>query len=219
MCGRYTRQFTWREIHDALDLFGRVVTPTVPLEPAYNIAPTQLQPVLVPQGEALQVEEMRWGLVPPWAKDEKIAYSTINARLETVATKPAFRSAWKARRCIVPASGYYEWPVIDGVKRPHYIHRTDAPVLLFAGLWEQRGDLLTYSIVTKDADPAIAGLHDRMPLILEPAAAFAWGSVGPEEAMSIALAAPEPPMAFHEVGKAVGNVRNQGPQLIERFAA
>ena len=119
------------------------------------------------------MQEMRWGLLPPWQKDTKLAFATINARLESVAEKPAFRGAWKQRRALVPASGYYEWPVIDGKKRPHWIHLADAPVMLFGGVWESRSDgaggaLLTYSIVTRAADPVIRSVHDRMPLILPP---------------------------------------------------
>ncbi len=220
MCGRYTREYTWEQVGDAMPS-ADIMFPKHEPKPAYNIAPTQPGWVIAEQGDGLAAVEMKWGLLPSWAKDAKLAYSTINARIETVAVKPAFRAAWKSRRCIVPASGYYEWPVIDGVKRPHYIHRSDAPVLLFGGLWEQRddGQLLTYSIVTKDADPSIADLHDRMPLILDPGTVIDWIEGDTDTAMAVAHAAPEPPMVFHEVPKAVGNVRNQGKQLTEEMAA
>lgn len=222
MCGRYTRDYTWSEIHAMYS--GKVKYPDADPEPAYNVAPTQPGWVIAHGKDGLAAVEMKWGLLPPWAKDPKIAYSTINARLETVTVKPAFRSAWKSRRCIIPASGYYEWPVIDGVKRPQYIYRKDAPALLLGGLWEQRDDgdggrLLTYSIVTKDADPSIAELHDRMPLILDPDAVTEWIEGDGDTAMALATTAPEPPMAFHEVAKAVGNIGNQGKQLTDAINA
>jgi putative SOS response-associated peptidase YedK len=115
----------------------------------------------------------------PWSKDTRLAFSTINARLESVAEKPAFRGAWQQRRALVPATGYYEWPVFDGRKRPHYIRIDGSPVMLMGGLWESRsngagGQLLTFSIVTREADPVIAPVHDRMPLILPPESLRDW---------------------------------------------
>ncbi len=210
MCGRYTNHATWAEVH-AFSQPLVLPMPPAEIEPAYNVAPTQLGWVILPD----EVTQMKWGLLPAWAKDEKMAYSTINARLDTITVKPSFRGAWKAgRRCLVVASGYYEWPVIDGVKRPHYIHRTDSPATLFGGIWEPRGDLRTYSIVTKDADENIAQLHSRMPLILPPDVLADWLHGSTDDAMGIAMTLPEQPMAYYEVGKAVGNVRNQGPELV-----
>lgn len=223
MCGRYTHEYTWRELH-AMYTGTKLVTPDADPEPAYNVAPTQLQWVVVPTdaGEAAAVE-MRWGLLPAWAKDTKMAYSTINARLESIAEKPSFRGAWKAgRRCLVLASGYYEWPEKEQTKQrkqPYYIHLPETKVMVFGGIWERRGDLETYSIVTKDPDPVVAGLHDRMPLILLPSMWTDWLTGSTDDAMGIAMTAPEPPLAFHKVDPAVGNVRNQGPQLIEPIAA
>ena len=218
MCGRFTRDFTWQQVRE----FSRMLDLVVPAEdptPAWNIAPTDPHPVIVAHGDGGLVQEMRWGLLPPWQKDTKLAFATINARLESVAEKPAFRGAWKQRRALVPASGYYEWPVIDGKKRPHWIHLADAPVMLFGGVWETRSDgaggaLLTYSIVTRAADPVIRPVHDRMPLILPPEVLHDWLHGDADQAMAIAHAVPEPALAFHEVDPAVGNVRNQGAQLI-----
>lgn len=217
MCGRYTNNAKWREI---TALFPATVPAEDP-EPAYNLAPTQMGWTLGKDGEGgAKAGQMKWGLLPAWAKDAKMAYSTINARVETVATKPAFRGAWKAgRRCLVISTGYYEWPVIDGEKRPHFIHRTDSHITMFGGIWEKWGDLLTYSIVTKDADENIAPLHDRMPLILPPDLWGDWLNGSVDDAMGIASTIGQQPMAYHEVGKAVGNVRNQGPQLAEPIAA
>ena len=216
MCGRYTNAVTWKDVW----AFSQPLTVRTPDEdpaPAYNIAPTQTGWVIRDDedGQATALQ-MKWGLLPPWAKDGKIAFSTFNARLDTIATKPAFRSAWKAgRRCLVVASGFYEWPVVDGLKRPHFIHRTDSPVMLFAGLWERAGDTLSYTIVTRDPDDNITDMHDRMPLILPPEVLADWLRAPPGAAMDLAMSVPEQPLAFYEVGKAVGNVRNQGPELMQ----
>lgn len=222
MCGRFTRDFTWQQVRDFSRMLDLIVPDQDPA-PAFNIAPTDPHPVIVAsdhvEGGGGRVDTMRWGLLPSFAKDTKLAYSTINARLESVDTKPAFRNAWKKRRALVPATGYYEWPVIDGKKRPHYITLDDSPVMLFGGLYEARPDgaggwLLTYSIVTRAADPVIASVHDRMPLILPPEMHRDWLHGTAEDAMAMAHAAPEPALVNHEVAAAVGNVRNQGKQLI-----
>jgi len=164
---------------------------------------------------------MRWGLVPHWAKDIRIGYSTINARLETARTKPAFRAAWKHRRCLIPSSGYYEWKAHDAnTKQPYFIHSLEAPVLFFGGLWEQwqspeGGELLTYSILTRDADGPLREVHDRMPLMLSPAVLNDWLNGDADHAMAVACSAPLPELSFHAVGKAVGSPRNNAPHLID----
>lgn len=226
MCGRYTHYFTWAELHWLLDHFTGLVLPTEPAGESYNFAPTQSGWVLAaPHGEgSAALQKMRWGLVPYWSRDPKIAYSTINARLESVDSKPAFRDAWKRRRGLVPASGYYEWKGEGAAKQPWYVQHDEAPVMMFGGLWERwnapDGSVLeTYSIVTTAAAGPVASLHDRMPLILPPALQRDWVFGTPQQATELALAAPEPPLHFHPVGKAVGNVRNQGPELVRRSEA
>lgn len=220
MCGRDSFKATWAEVH----AFSQPLSLTTPEDdpvPNYNRAPTQLGWSIVQSDDGGTALPMRWGLLPPWAKDTKLAYSTINARLETVAEKPTFRAAWMQRRCLIPSSGYYEWMQLDPkTKQPYFIHLANAPVMFFAGLWETRpdgagGELLTYSIITRDADQTVASIHDRMPLIL-PANVFGdWLHGGADEAMAIALAVPGAPLVFHPVDRAVGNVRSTGPQLIE----
>jgi putative SOS response-associated peptidase YedK len=163
---------------------------------------------------------MRWGLIPFWAKDAKVGYTTINARVETVSTKPAFREAWKRRRCLVPSSGYFEWQVLaDGkTKQPYFIRNVQAPILMFAGLWERwngpDGGVESYSIVTRDAAPVVREVHDRMPLTLTPELLRDWLHGTVEDAAAIAHAAPAPELDFYPVSRAVGNVRNTGEQLI-----
>lgn len=225
MCGRYTHFFSWSELHFLLENFTGLILPTEPAGEAYNFAPTQPGWVLAArEGEGSEaLQRMRWGLVPYWSKDVRMAYSTINARLESASTKPAFRDAWKRRRCLVPASGYYEWKGEGAAKQPWFIHDPHAPVMMFGGLWERwnapDGNVLeTYSIITMPAAGPVSTLHDRMPLILPPGLQRDWLHATPEQAVELALAAPEPALDFHAVAKAVGNVRSQGPELVRPVA-
>ena len=213
---------TWPELRAAAVPL-RVEVPDEAPVATYNRAPTQRGWAIVPTGDGGRVLPMRWGLLPPWAKDTRLAYSTINARLDGVATRPAFRAAWKARRCLVPSSGYYEWQPVAGGKQPYFIRPVDAPVMFFGGLYEARpdgagGELLTYSIVTRDADSAVAAIHDRMPLVLPADVLHDWLHAGPDAAMSIAMSVPQAPIEAYPVDRAVGNVRNDRPALIERIA-
>lgn len=223
MCGRDTFKASWAEIHAAAQPLV-LTTPAEEPEPTYNRAPTQQGWAIVADGQGGTVLPMRWGLLPPWAKDTRLAYSTINARLESVASKPAFRSAWKSRRCLIPSSGYFEWKPIAGGKQPYFIRPAEAPVMFFAGLHEARadtagGELLTYSIITRDADAALAHLHDRTPLVLPPELFHEYLYGSPDDAMALALAAPAAPLVAYPVDRAVGNVRNNSPALIARIDA
>ena len=141
--------------------------------PRFNAAPTQTLPIMRRTPSGMELSTMRWGLVPSWAKDKKIGNAMINARAETVAEKPGYRSAFAKRRCLVPADGFYEWQKRDGEKVPHFIHlKTDEP-FVFAGLWEfwPVEKLETLTIVTTTPNKLMASLHDRMPVILTSAAA------------------------------------------------
>lgn len=223
MCGRDTALFSWKQVHDYMSGFT-LATPAQDPEPTYNRAPTQQGWGVVRTEAGFGALSMRWGLLPPWAKDTKLAYSTINARLESVETKPAFRGAWKHRRALIPSSGYYEWMQLDArTKQPYYIRHARSPVMAYAGLWEVRRDgagneLLTYSIITRAADQTVETLHDRMPLILPPEVHRDWLGGTPAQAMEIALAVPSAPLVHHPVARDVGNVRNNGPHLIEPIA-
>lgn len=218
MCGRFTQAMSWAEVH----AFSRGLDLVLPdAEPAasFNVAPTQPAWTLVADDAGARAEALRWGLVPGWAKDLKIGASMINARLETAAEKPAFRNAWKARRCLVPASGYYEWREEGGIKQPYYIHDGAGPLLMFAGLWERwkspTGDWVrSFAIVTCAALDPMQQLHDRTPLMLPPPLLHDWLHGTPEAAMAIALAVEPPDLRWHAVSRAVGNPRSNGPQLV-----
>ena len=182
MCGRFTQNLTWEQLVALYELSN----PLIPnLRPSWNLAPTEDAGVIVPSENGLVYTTMRWGLVPFWAKDLKIGSSLINARLDSASTKPAFRSAWKERRCLIPASGYYEWLSIsvEGEKKPrkqpYYITRKDGLPFTFAGLWERWKDgMLSFTILTTDAGGATRDLHDRMPVILDEAAMSLWSEWG-----------------------------------------
>ncbi|MGO8953990.1 MAG: SOS response-associated peptidase [Rhodomicrobium sp.] len=178
MCGRFTQLFTWEELYKLYNLSN----PLAPnLRPSWNIAPTQDAGVIVPEEGGRMYRTMRWGLVPAWAKDLKIGNRTINARLETAQAKPAFRNAWKWRRCLVPASGFYEWRemAVPGrakpAKMPFYVARKDRQPLTFAGIWERWKDgMLSFTILTTGACDGIRDLHSRMPVMLAPQSFEAW---------------------------------------------
>jgi putative SOS response-associated peptidase YedK len=218
MCGRFTQIASWSEVQAFSRPLG-LLLPECPPEPGehYNIAPSQAAWTIIAYPEGGEIRHMRWGLMPHWAKDARLAWSTFNARVETAATKPAFRAAWKERRCLVPAGGYYEWREENGIKQPYYIHAAKGPLLMFAGLWEPaRGEHPeTFSILTRQAEGEVSSLHDRMPLMLEPAFFHDWLHGSAQQAGAMAVAATPPALAFHAVRRAVGNPRSQGPGLIE----
>jgi putative SOS response-associated peptidase YedK len=178
MCGRFTQHYTWAEVHEFLDLFG---TPRN-LQPHYNIAPTTQVDVVRRQAQQRELVPMRWGLVPGWWKKTlKELPPTFNARAETVADKPMFRNAFKERRCIIPASGFYEWTGPKNARQPHLFTAGDGgPILGFAGLWDrwrnQQTDetVLSCTIIVCGASSWMATYHDRMPVMLRPADFAAW---------------------------------------------
>lgn len=219
MCGRYTNHASWAEVL-AFTAPLAVATPEADPEPAYNIAPSQRAWVIVDRDGEARAERMRWGLLPAWARDAKVGYSTFNARIETADTKPAFRAAWKTRRCLVVATGYYEWREEDGLKQPYWIH-PHGGLMLFGGLWERNAHVAaepvdSFSILTCPAEGPIEQLHARMPLSLQPTVLHDWLMDSPAHAGAIATAAPPVPVRFHRVRREVGNPRSQGEGLIAR---
>lgn len=211
MCGRYALNSTPQELMSAFRL-----AECADFRPRFNIAPLQVVPVVRerPNGERV-AHLLRWGLLPAWAKDESLAGKMINARAETLAEKPAFRAAFRARRCLIPASGFYEWQALTGGKQPWFIHGADSELLAFAGLWERwqpegRPPLDTFTIVTTSANDMMTPLHERMPVILKPADQGPWLARGTAPEMLAPLLAPaaEAALTRYRVSPRVGKVGN-----------
>lgn len=212
MCGRFTQHLSWQQL---VELYGLTGTP-LNLEPRFNIAPTTQVLTVRSDGKGRFASLMRWGLIPAWWKPENKLPATFNARADTAATKPMFRSAFKARRCIVPASGFYEWKTIEGEKRPFYITAKDGAPLSIAGLWEawdeDGEEKLSCTIVTTDANETMAPIHNRMPVILGRFDFDAWlsGRAGED----LLKPCPAEWIEAREVSTYVNSVRNQGEKCV-----
>lgn len=221
MCGRFTQAMTWRQL---VELYRIHDQPEIPLEQRYNVAPTQQVLAIRQVEDARQAFLPRWGLVPSWAKELAIGARMINAQAEGVADKPSFRTAFKARRCLIPASGFYEWSGPTSARQPHYIHSSDGSPLTFAGLWETWWDraqpeappIETCTIITTTASTDVATLHDRMPVLLAPDARHAWldPHAPPPLLEELLQPAPAGTLTHHPVDRRVGSPRTQGPDLI-----
>jgi putative SOS response-associated peptidase YedK len=223
MCGRYALYGPY-ELGDPRIVEGWVEHIRNPLEGIgrYNMAPSQSLPVLRLHDGAPRIEPMRWGLLPHWAKDTRAGYSTINARIEGLVDKPAFRDAWKrGQRCLVPATGWYEWKVLDAKRKQPYFFRSaeDLNPMMFAGLWARWRNpddgmpIDSFAILTGAACGVVGEVHDRQPHVLPPDRWAAWLDADVPQALG--MLAPEPlPVSYHPVGTAVGNVRNDDPRLV-----
>ncbi len=190
MCGRFARYSLSRE----LERYFNALPPPFEIQPNYNVAPTQEIPVIVLQEDERHIKKRHWGLVPFWAKDISIGSRMINARVETVTSKPAFRAALKQRRCLIPADGFYEWQGKSGSKQPYYFHLPSGEPFAFAGLYEiwedkeappEAGPYKSCTIITTDASESVKDIHNRMPLILKPEAYDAWLDPGNKEPAKI----------------------------------
>jgi putative SOS response-associated peptidase YedK len=220
MCGRYSIFYSWAEVW-AFSQPLTIQTPAADGEPRYDLAPTQHGWVIArDEDQALTIRQMRLGLIPFCAKDAKAGLSTFNARIETASTTAMFREAWKRRRCLVPASGYYDLQKIDAkTKQPYLIRDTASPILMFARLWERwnspEGPVESYTIVTREAEGPDAVLHDRRPVMLRRELLWDWVNGSTNVAAGIAMAAPDQALTWRPVDKAIRNVRDQRPQLAE----
>ena len=250
VCGRYV---TTMDPDQLYEVFDSEADPVSPLGPGlyggdaprgrYNIAPTdpvaivRVRPERDGEPEGRFVAQARWGLVPGWAKDISVGARMFNARAESVPDKPAFRAAYDKRRCLVPASGYYEWrklaagagagagPGSKPRKQPYYIHPADDAVMAFAGLWEfwrspDGEPVVSTTIITTDAPGAMARIHDRMPLVLPASEWGTWLDPSVPGSAVASLLVPTPPdllraLEIRPIGPAVGNVRNDSAELIE----
>jgi putative SOS response-associated peptidase YedK len=213
MCGRYTLALPAIDIALLLDL----MTPDFDFEPRYNVAPTQRLPVLSNDAPD-RLSSFRWGLIPSWAKDPSIGNQLINARAETLAEKPAFRQALAQRRCLIPATGFYEWKAGPVGKVPQHIHMASGALLTFAGLWESWRDgegreIRSFTIITTRPNALMAPIHDRMPVIIAPQDRLRWLQGG--GIADLLQPYPDGELVADPVCHAVNSPRNEGPALLD----
>lgn len=220
MCGRFSLSATSEELARTL---GSPQLAGFRIEARFNIAPGQHIIVLRPEkGERTPIWA-RWGLVPSWARDPDAGPKPINARAEGLATKPTFRGAFRRGRCIIPATGFFEWKGVGKRRQPHYIHPKEGGIFVFAGLvdtWKgPEGDLTTCTVITTTPNELMATLHDRMPVILEPDDISRW--LDPMEADPGSLLRPFPSdrMEAYPVGAEIGRVSQEGAWLIDKAPA
>ena len=218
MCGRFTLHHTTQETVERFE----VEQATIEFEPRYNIAPSQPVAVVLQQEER-SLEAFKWGLVPFWAKDPKIGNRMINARSETLAEKPAYKTALKRRRCLIPASGFYEWKKEGEARVPTYIHLNDSRIFSLAGLWEEwqapDGETLhSCTIITTQANDFMAPIHHRMPVIFEPEQERAWldpALQDPDELIDLLQSCPDQELATHPVSRQVNVPTFDDPACIQ----
>ena len=219
MCGRFTLHEEEIIVHQEM----AVRNPRVGLSPRYNIAPTQLVAAVVQEAQGRALDVFRWGLVPFWAKDLKIGARMINARAETITQKPSFKAPLKRRRCLIPASGYYEWQKTGDDKIPHYLHMADGRPFAMAGLWEEWTSpeeeiLQSCTIITTEANDFAAVIHHRMPVILDTAAQSAWldpACEDPAQLTPLLVPCAADDMAAHAVSTRVNAVNFEDPACIQ----
>lgn len=217
MCGRYALAFVhgFKTRFEIMDMQAKV-------EPRFNIAPTENVPVII-GGDGNRSVDMRWGLIPFWSKDMKIGNRLINARGETITKRPAFRAAAKRRRCLIPATGFYEWKKTEAQKIPYYIHMKEDSLFAFAGLYEhwkspEDQEVLSCTIVTSKPNEVAGKLHNRMPVILARDQENVWirdGALSDSELQKALKPYPAQEMEAHIVSIEINNPRNEGEHLIE----
>jgi putative SOS response-associated peptidase YedK len=219
MCGRFGVETEYVQ----LALWYQAAVGVEDPGPRFNIAPSQPVAVVFDREGKRVLDEFRWGLVPRWAKDPAIGNRLINARAETVASLPSFRDAFKERRCVIPATRYYEWQRAGSRKIPHSIARPDGASMSFAGLWEAwrdraTGELLyTCVIITTEANATLARIHDRMPVILPRDAIDAWLAPNEDPITLQRLLQPRPDDELHAepIGTLINDPRHNGPEVLE----
>ncbi|TJY43243.1 SOS response-associated peptidase [Cohnella pontilimi] len=223
MCGRYTITVTLEEL--MLRYFAEF--PAVPFQlPRYNVAPTQMMPAVVNDGQRNRLGLLKWGLIPPWADDEKVGSRMINARAETLEERPAYRSAFRRKRCLIPADGFYEWKTAAGGKRPYRIVLKGGGLFSMAALYEtwtapDGRKVSSFAIVTTEPNRLMADIHDRMPVILRPEDEALWldrNVQDPEPLKRLLVPYPAGEMDAYEVDKRVGSPAHDDPACLERVS-
>lgn len=219
MCGRFVLE------HVSEDMLKTAFKPFVlnhGITPSYNIAPSQGVLTIRRDNGQFVGDYFRWGLVPFWAEDVSIGNRMINARIETVIEKPAFRQAFSKRRCIIPASGFYEWADMGEGKFPYYIYSEKDPLLFFGGIWEEwsgdNGPLHSCSIITRPSEGPVKELHHRMPLVLDKEAVQPWcaAEVSADDALELAREHSVVSLAFHRVGRQVNSPAFNSPHALDK---
>lgn len=221
MCGRFIQSSSGERLAERFRL------PAAPdLTPCYNVAPSQPVGAIRITGDgSREWVQLRWGLIPAWAPEPRLDYATINARAETVAEKPTYRQAFRRRRCLIPADGFYEWRKLGARKQPYCIASADGQPFAFAGLWERwerEGQVLeSCTVLVTQANALLAPIHDRMPVILDPVAEARWldPAVTAPPALGLLLA-PCPPerLRLWPVGAAVNRPGAEGPEVMAPVA-
>jgi putative SOS response-associated peptidase YedK len=218
MCGRYTLRVAPAELAEIFETLNQIEW-----SPRYNIAPTQTVVAVCEseQEDGRELALLRWGLIPSWAKDSKIGSNLINARADGVATKPSFRHAFKKKRCLIPADGFYEWKAVPGqkAKQPYHITVRELPVFAFAGLWESwtdpQGKLVqTSAIITTDANEAMQAVHNRMPVILNPTDYDRWLDCSQTDVLDLLKPCSSEKMQLTPVSTLVNSPRNEKPECV-----
>jgi len=219
MCGRFGQTASAAELAAAFQASWQCAEPELP---RYNVAPTQHVPVLLTAGGRRVLDVFRWGLIPSWAKDPSIGNRMINARAETVVEKPPYRAAFQRRRCLVPATGFYEWKKTPGGKVPHWIHPADGLPLTFAGVWEawrpakDAEPVLSFTILTTTPSADVAEVHDRMPVVVAAADRDPWldPASPPDALLPLLRPAPDGLLRMYAVSTTVNRPAFDGPELI-----
>src|SRR5918992_842703 len=219
MCGRHTLTTPVGKLAEEFE-----ITRPLPEVPArYNVAPTQEVAAVLAEDDERHLEMLRWGLIPSWADDPGIGSRMINARSETAAEKPSFRKAFKERRCLIPADGFYEWQKTNGGKQPYHLKMRDGRLFAFAGLWEswkgdEEGEIRSCTILTTDANDLVGEVHHRMPVILPPETYDLWldPAVGEAEQLLFLLVPyPAQDMEVYPVSRRGNNTSNDEPGCVE----
>jgi putative SOS response-associated peptidase YedK len=221
MCGRYTLV---TPVERLAEEFGFDAS-SMDLPPNYNVAPSQGVAAVLQKGGERRLELLRWGLIPSWADDPQIGSRMINARAETAPEKPSFRRAFRERRCLIPADGFYEWKRTNGAKQPYYIRMKEGRPFAFAGLWEGWRDdggpeIRSCTILTTRPNALAGEIHDRMPVILPAGSYDAWldPEAEKEELVALLAAYPEDEMEAYPVSRLVNSPSNNDPRCVEPAA-
>ena len=221
MCGRYNLITDAETLVDSFEI-EQTLFDVSNLPPRYNIAPSQNVPIVRDTAKGRELAMARWGLVPRWWKEEKSRYSTINARAETVAEKPTYREAFRRMRCLIPATGFYEWKRVDDQKTPHHISLPQGGLFAFAGLWDhwdkQGAGFDSCSIIVTSANDTMQPIHNRMPVILNPVQYNTWLAADHfNRAQLESMLLPYPGgLTAHPVSRLVNSPKNDDPRCIEQ---